>query len=452
MALLALALSSCSGCTSSSDGARDAGRDASAGGQSGGSGGGGSGGAPSGGSGAAPDASTDAGPGEPIWGPPLGTVVGCTFERLLNPAEVQVFTWKACAGGAQGCEQATFHPSLWVESGGKGVETWLRPGTWVHDDGASTRASLLIGRNKSPIYAIVADESGRALDGYRVSSQASIEWCRDTCTGLWGDRFGMMVERGTEATDADFGLLLSEVGQPQTPLLQQLANPPLGGPQSCPMGTKRWAYWWVPGARIVTIDNSTGADLQVAATSQINGPVWELAFPVSAGDYFLFEQRISDASSVGLRREIMITDGVQDTRVYLSPPAGSDYAAASFADSHVVWQRGVNPTAFNNYEQVEIWSAAFSPDPKQLVPEKLAVSDWKSMAIPGPAGWAHYADVTGDSSLRIWNLLTKQSVSRTFPPDITVWRAFGMTKTHVWTGGREGTNNAGDYLLRFTVE
>lgn len=451
LCLVAALNAGCSGCTSGGDDARDAIADSAADGESGGTGGGGIGGNPSGGVGGGADASPDGSPGEPAWGPALGKLVGCTFARLLNPEQVQVFTWKPCGGGTQHCEQAVFHPSLWVESGGAGVETWLQPGTWVHDGGAG-RASLLIGRNQSPMYMIVTDESGRAIDGYRVSTQASIEWCRDTCTGLWGDRFGIMVERDKGAIEADFGLLLSKVGQQQAPPLQQLATPPIGGPQLCPMGTKRWAYWWVPGARIVTIDNATGGDLQVAAASnELSGPIWDLGFPVSAGDHFLFERSISGASP-GMHREIMITDGVADTRTYLVPPAGSDYAAVSFADTHVVWQKGINPVAPNTYDSVEIWFSKYSPDPQKLVPEKLSESEWKSMAIPGPAGWGHYADFHADSNLRVWNLTTKQSVTRTFPPGITVWRTFGMTKTHVWTGGREGTNNAGDYLLRFTVE
>lgn len=436
-------LAACSGCSKNDErngGAHDAGSDAASGGASGGGGGtSGTGAGGSGGSGLA-----DGGVA-PLWGPPVG-VVGCTFERLQNPAEVRAFTWAPCADTA-GCERAVFDPAFWVEDGGDWVESHLGPSTSIHDDGEATRAVLVVQRHQAPVIVLVTDREGRTLDGYRESNDGT---CMLTCAGISGPRLGIMVERQTGDIEADFGLLLGQVAQAGAPKILQLAKPPLGGPQLCPMGETRWAYWWVPGDRIVTIDNATGSDLKVVATAQINGPVWEMGFPVSAGKHFLFERTVS--SPTGTHREIMITDGVAEPQPLLVPPAGSDYAGAAYANSHVVWARGSTFDAGTGYAKVEIWASPFATEAAKLAPEKLTDSHPGGIAFPWPAGWGHYGELLDGATFRIWDLASKQSVKRSFPNAITVWRTFGMTKTHLWTGGREGKNNKGDHLLRFTVE
>lgn len=439
-------VAACSGCSkngASEAGAQDSGPDAASGGTGGvGGGSSGTGAGGSGGSGL-----TDGGVA-PVWGPPAG-VVGCTFERLQNPAEVRAFTWAAC-DGTPGCERAAFNSRFWAEDGGDWAESYLYPGTWVHDDGGAVRAVLVIANHAAPLYVVVVDGNGNTLDGYRLTDDGT---CRITCAGVSGPRMGIMVERAKGDIEADFGLLLGEVAQAGSPKILKLANPPLGGPQLCPMGESRWAYWWVPGDRIVTVDNTTGSDLKVVATSQINGPVWEMADPVSAGKHFLFTQTVSDATSpTGLHREIMITDGVAQPQPLLVPPAGSDYAGAAFANSHVVWERGSEHVAGTGYGKVEIWASPFATESSGLAPEKLADSSPKGISVPGPAGWGHYGELVDGATTRIWDLSKKQSVKRSFPVAVTVWRTFGMTKTHLWTGGREGKNNKGDHLLRFTVE
>jgi len=159
--------SACSGDTEITD-QPDAGSDSGSGGIGGTTvGGGGNGGTgATGGAGGTGGAATDAGDwgAEPEWQAIPGTAVGCSFERMVNAAEVRMSKWEKCPW-ADGCEQAVFNPKV------VGKDAAFNPTSSVHDDGSQVTVALAFTLFKN--VAVFARDDGMGADAIRPAELAS---------------------------------------------------------------------------------------------------------------------------------------------------------------------------------------------------------------------------------------------------------------------------------------
>jgi hypothetical protein len=113
-----------------------------------------------------PDAVSDGfAPQVPVWEAQPGDVHGCRVDRLANPSQVRVFSWKPCEG-IPGCEFAEADPTI------GGTLSYLHSvamhqgsvvaGVVLHQNGYHNRAVMF------------TDEAGRALDGYRPDPEQTL--------------------------------------------------------------------------------------------------------------------------------------------------------------------------------------------------------------------------------------------------------------------------------------
>lgn len=411
----------------------------------------GSGGTPTtgggaGGGGPAPDAGT----GGAQW---IGTgqSLGCKLQRLATPTALRLFEWEPCADGL-GCERARFSPKVLKDPPTQTTGPRLMAaGTEVHDDGEVTRVTLLVSTVFGPgsvgSHTVwMSDASGQALDGYRFEDSHSE--CKFMHTGLWGARFGLEIWNAGHAPV----WLLSEFAGPDDPLLVDI----LGNHFPAAMGTDRWAYGG--GIRMASKSNRTGDDEHVFA--QFKHPQGEFADGqlhslTSAGARFLFERQAFSPQIGPI--ELYISDGIEEGKPYLSPPPDSNYFNPGFANSHVIWLRGLNQNEVSQkYEKIEVWASPFAVDGSTLAPEKLG--DTEHVHRPtSRAGWGRYVMAYHSSDpdshgVEIWSAKTKTRIVRSTGEYGKVWDFMGITRTHLWLATDTNEDNGGDHMLRYELE
>lgn len=424
------------------DGGADAGNAGVGGGGSGGAGGGAGAMGGSGGNGGSAGSPTDAGEWgpAPVWKGIPGTAVGCTYERMVNAAQVRMFKWQACSWTA-GCEQAVWNTDLF------GQKPTFIHNSMVNDDGVTVRLGLTMWHEHN--MAVVVGADGMGMDGVRVTGGKFD--CRIGATSVWKSRFAVHVQ---DLAVNHFGGIVGEVGNMAVPPVAFTIPdpPPPGGTQGFPLGDSRWLWWWAPVGRLSTVLATDGSDFQMFALAV--GPIVEYDDPITTGPLFLaqeYEQR--DGGHV--QGFITYSDGVSPMKPYLVPPdPNDDYLYPAFANSYVGFMRGVHQNDPNLFDSVEIWATPYSTDPKQLSPEKIGDFPFKS-ASDLVGGWGHLGTITkdppeGSVGVASWTIATKTERTYTLPPDHSPDPFLGVTRTHLWVGG--SANGDDPYLMRFKVE
>jgi hypothetical protein len=200
--------------------------------------------------------------------------------------------------------------------------------------------------------------------------------------------------------------------------------------------------------------NVSGDDEHVFASfdgpDQFNYAEGNLEGLGSMGEYFVYYRRLF--SPFG-NLEIYISDGVQEGTPYLVPPAGSDYFAPAFADTHVIWLRGLNQDLSTQaFEQVEVWASPFSADAASLVPEKIGDTSLEYQTSGVVGGWGRYALRLTKTSADVWNASTHEVVRLDVRAYGSLWHALGLSRNHLYVTTDLDGLNTGDDLLRLRVE
>ncbi len=426
------------------------GKDGGADAGSGGAGGGGAGGSGAyGGTGATGGSGGSAGsPGEagawgpaPVWKAIPGSATGCTYERMVNAAQVRMFKWEPCSWTA-GCEQAAWDTDLF------GQKATFGPDSTVVDDGAVVRVGLTMWREHN--MAIVTSAEGMGLDAVRVTGGKFD--CRIGATSIWKNRFAVHV---ADLPVDHFGGILGEIGNMAVPPVAfTIPDPaPAGATQGFALGDARWLWWWGPAGRLSTVSAQDGSGFQVFAQS--GGSVIEYDHPTTTGQLFL-AQEYQQRDGGHVQGFITYSDGVSPMKPYLVPPdPDDDYLFPAFANSYVGFMKGIHQNDANLFDSVEIWATPYSTDPAQLSPEKIGNFPFTS-ATDLAGGWGHLGTITkdppeGSLGVACWTIATKSEKTYTLPSDHDPIPFLGVTRTHFWVGGR-GQQGDDPYLMRFQVE
>lgn len=368
----------------------------------------------------ATDASSDeAAVPPPDWTPI--TVYGkCKLERLAIPAGHQLFSWTPCEGIA-GCEASTGLPQPTALPTAFGVQR----GGFVSDDGTTTRATVIVDDDSdSTVY--VVDPDGHVLDAYRTPRTAYDDECVVGITGIWGDRFGFVLE---PVGPHDYATIVVEAVTQAGPPASASINAWLDFPMR--MGTKRWAH---ANGSVVSFSNVTGGDQREVYYVAESSLAHNLR---SAGDVFLFEAMHPGVGPT----TIQITDGVSSAQQYLASADGSDYFAPAYAHSYVFFLRGVNwDWQSDTFDRVEIWDSPYSPDPAQLVPEKLADAPSVYWATLYDGGWGRLALVADDGTIEVWDAASRTEQSFTLPAGLDLAEIMGLTRHHLWITAARDTD------------
>jgi len=371
----------------------------------------------------------------PVWGDSLSTSV-CTVQRLANPSELQAFQWVPCEG-IDGCEEAVLNTRVFNS---KNSDLLLMPRGSTSDD-----EQTVVGLPGPP--GILATDSGQVLDGYAVANESAN--CRLLSVSLWRARFGV--------TFADFSAntysgLLGTLGSTEKPIATALAPMTTGGPESDRLGDERWVWDWNLPSRDFSVSAEDASDFR-----QFAGPsdtVVDMGHSVSAGSQFLLDTELADPkqnpslSSFG----IMQSDGVSAPTPYVVPTDGSSTNAIGFAHSYVAWQRGVNASATDVFQTVELWASPYDPDPNKLKPTMITDLGWHHFD-GGYGGYGHYVvpaiDVEKNilTGMVIWNLKTKTKRTYALPSDFKWGYPIGVTQKYFWV-----INRAPHFLRRYLLD
>ena len=371
----------------------------------------------------------------PVWGDSLSTSV-CTVQRLANPSELQAFQWVPCEG-IDGCEEAVLNTRVFNSKSAAGQ--LLLPRGSTSDDGEA-----LVGLPGPP--GILATESGQVLDGYVVANESSN--CRLYSVTLWKARFGLTFGDSSART---YSSLLGTLGSGENPIATALTPMTTGGPEADRLGDERWVWDWNLPSRDFSVSAEDASDFR-----QFAGPsdtVVDMGHSVSAGSQFLLDTELADPkqnpslSSFG----IMQSDGVSAPTPYVVPTDGSSTNAIGFAHSYVAWQRGVNATATDVFQTVELWASPYDPDPNHLSPSLITDLGWHHFSS-GYGGYGHYVVPTVDvatnalTGIAIWNL--EKKTRRVYPlPTEQAHYPIGVTRKYFWMIGV-----VPHLLRRFAVE
>lgn len=359
----------------------------------------------------------------------LGTSGQCKVQRLVDPGPHQLFTWKPCPGIA-GCEISEFGPLP------PDLETdyTISHFTLVSDDGTTTRASVIV-EDALGYVAFVTDAAGRVLEAFRIRDTAQYS---DDCfvtAGLWKSHYGLLTSGDANGT---FGLLYEQLGQGAPPVLEHPA-----GSWMTPMvmGELRWAS----GQGVVsTFSNVTGEDGYQVSYGGLADNVR------AAGSSFLFEVQPDNTGPI----QIEVTNGVVPAKPYLVPPAGSDYFAPAYANSCVMWLRGIDKDpSTDQYASVEIWDSPYSADPAKLAPGKLgdtALDHWTPYYA---GGWGRYAFANHSGAMVAWDVTSGTRQTFALPPGLDVSEIMGLTRHHLWISADDPKNvpNEPDFLIRYAL-
>ncbi len=367
-----------------------------------------------------------------------GSVETCNFERLIEPAGKQIFSWSAC-DGPPGCERATFDPEVLKTGGSWKTLNAIYPLSKVHDDGTSIRISLLIVGYLEPQQVWIVDETGTVLDAYRTFDIG--DDCRLIGTEMWGDRLAILFNVGMTNSLPKQGLLLAAVGQAAPPTMLVLNTDFLVGHLA--MGTTRLGYGF--GGRLATLSNATGSDEHVVM--QLDPFSGGASALTSSGARFLFDRQMFQPPAPS---EIDVTDGIEPATPYLVPPQGSDYFKARWTGSHVAWLRGIDQDIPSGaYGSIEVWSSPFSPNPAELVPQKLGNSTIKYVPGEVVAGWDRFAFRPDIDTVEVWEIPSGTAQEVSAPPNSPWWHLIGLSHSHLWATMDIDGDNAGDELSRF---
>jgi hypothetical protein len=251
-----------------------------------------------------------------------------------------------------------------------------------------------------------------------------------------------------------WGGLLGQLDSQMVSAPFEIVSLPAGAsPQQDAMGATRWLWRWYPD-QLTSMSNVDGTGFTIFA--HISQSLLILDLPVAIGNSFLFsvlEQ--GDAGSVV--EFVGSSDGVATLQPFIVAPQGSWAGSPSYANSHLVWARGINPKDINTFDSVELWASEFSDDPTKLQPYKVDAFLYASMPYEYVGGWGYYATGgLGDGGPRpretvLWNLETKARRSIFLPDDRETFAYPGISRTHLWMVARRSSDMLARYLMRFAL-
>jgi hypothetical protein len=376
--------------------------------------------------------------GKPVWEDLPTQVVGCTVQRLANASSLRLFNWATCAMLPK-CEEAIFHPSLITPT------TILSPLSKVIDDGTGTRVLVDFYTDPTAVSGdLIADEDGQVLAGFRcVNPQCLVG-------GTIGrSRFGIEVTGALDdASIGPMGGLLGSVDHPSD-LVGYVIDPvPVGWPDEVVMGDHRLLRRWYPD-QLGTLSNVDGSGFTIF--TKLSQSILSLDWVSTTGPSFLFD--VIEFGDGGVERYIARSDGVAAPTRFISASPGIWVGASGFANSFLVWQRGLNPQDVNRFDSVELWASPYTEDPAQLAPFKVDDLGGHSL-FPGAAGWGRYAlavpELPTQHTTIVWDLATKTKREITLPPDRYIGSWPGLTRTHLWLLAHETTSTRTP-LMRFQL-
>lgn len=380
----------------------------------------------------------------------IGVLQGlCIVERLKDPSTMPAFTWGPCDWTTDvNCEEAIRNEKL------LNLFQYGQIYAIVHDDGASTKAMFVIANNHYAPISVLTNEDGSTIDAYRSEWEA----CDAAGSNVRGKYFSVsFLSRQSPVP----GGIVGEIGK--GPILFDVSvsgNLAAGTQSADALGNKRWAWWWSQGG-MISFSNEFGGDMKKFVTNNpANGPTYIISNLKSAGDNFLLvEYSLKNNYFVPT---ITISDGIDATKPFMPTDGSTEDATPIFADTHVAWLRGFDPTDLNLYKHVELWASPFSSHPEELKPAKITDFPYPNNNIPfyfTTGGWGRVAHGGGGEKkgttyapgyIDVWDL-TKPSKFRIDMPD-GIWprQLSGLTRTHIWFT-IDKLNNAPKRLFRWKL-
>jgi hypothetical protein len=450
LALLLLTSSALFACTCSSDSSNTPG--------SGGGGDAGPDGSTDAGSDAPPDARPDALPDAiadasgmkvvPEWETMTGKVAGCEIQKLVNSAQLRLFEWEPC-DGIDGCERTKTNKNVFSDAYGAG---WMGTSV-VRDDDGVTRLGLVTGDpTQSSMAVYYATDDGQALGGYRPLGS---DLCVPATAIRGARRATSVVVRPEGKPFLSGGMLDTFDGAP--PVLFDLPSGQMGSPTPEVLGDERWVWDWVMPERLTSVSASDGGDFREIVKVQYDGPLVKVGNLVTTGPLFLFSELFVDQDAGTVTRIIASSDGVAAPEPYLVPSDDSFFLFPGFAGTHVGWIRGIHPTDTNAFERVEMWAAAYSPNPAELQPYMIEALPYGFGAGSYAAAHGKYAAVYPVDSETwtheiIWDLATKAKQVIDIGPNVVVRSHYGLTKEYVWLGTAPPHSAADKWMMRLKLE
>ncbi len=344
---------------------------------------------------------------KPAW--VLSASIGpCDLYALTNPgALAPVFRFEPC-DGVSDCEASPF--LLGELADGVSDYSYMGHNTgW--GAGASTRFGLAFSNaSGAPPFAIVVGPEGQVLAGVRSVARDGVSYCYLPGLTLRGERFASLGGGRTEgkpATDVMFSLF-GEIGattlrvRPFTLSVDTVS-------QGRVLGAKRLAAEMAFANGHFSIGVEDQELIEYAPRKA--PPVVYRGWPVVAGDAFLYPQM--DWVDKHLQYRLMSTDGVEAPKILLDSEPGTGLWSVFFADSHVAFVKGLEPSKTEWLaKSTELWAAAWPPVDGVLAPYKVGeIENTVHMGPDGVGGLGRCAAVIdGDAAhtyFRVWNLATK---------------------------------------------
>lgn len=228
----------------------------------------------------------------------------------------------------------------------------------------------------------------------------------------------------------------------------EISPVPNGIPDELVMGDDRLLRRWSPD-QLGTLSNIDGSGFTIFA--KLSQSIVSIDWVSTTGPSFLFD--VIELGDGGAERYIARSDGVAAPARFISGSPGIWVGASGFANSFLVWQRGINPQDVNRFDSIELWASAYTEDPAQLAPFKVDDLGGHSL-FPGAAGWGRYAlavpELPTQHTTIVWDLATKTKRAITLPPDRYIGSWPGLTRTHLWLLAHETTSTRTP-LMRFAL-
>jgi hypothetical protein len=403
----------------------------------GGTGEGGAGAGASGGSaGNGPDPFADAPEAE--W-EPFGTFGTCEVDRLVEPERHTLFYWKPCEG-IEGCEIAVMNTKVAEVSG---LLNYPGPNSSVTGDGDAFFGLTFPGVQS---YTLFVENDGKLIDGFLNVQIVGEDPCLFGGAPVSGTSYAFVIARSTEAPVIPLGGVIFARDTQQQRGDLAIDDTVTGPPGDWVFGADRLGTTYVFPTRQASLSVLDGSDFRLFATS--TGVITDMSEMITTGPQFLFTALTTETPE----KYIMASDGVEPPVPYIRAEDGSYTGEPSYAHSRIVWQKGISPESVNRFERVELWASEYDPDPEKLEPYKVADLDEPYMPF-SIGGWDHYAnhifDVeTNESTLRIWNVLTRTHRDYSVPEELRrMRRLIGMTPEHLYA-----VADHVEGLMRFEVE
>ncbi len=351
---------------------------------------------------------------QPAW--LLSASIGqCDFYALTNPAALApIFRFEPCEGVSD-CEASPFLLGE-LAAGTSGYD-------YVGDNtgwgaGADVRFGLTFSNGSgAPYFSLAVGPEGQVLTGVRAIARDGVSRCYLGGVTLRRERFAILGGEATEGKSTP-NLTFSLFGEVGATALR--VRPFTLSVDTEPQGTVLGAKRLAAEMAFANGHFSIGAEDQelVEYAPRRAPPVVYRGLPVAADAAFLFPQM--DWVDKHLQYRLMSTDGVEAPKILLDSEPGTGLWSVFFADSHVGFVKGLEPSKTEWLaKSIELWAAPWPPVAGVLAPYKVGeIENTVHMAPSGVGGFGRCAAViAGDAAhsyLRVWNLATKASCTWDF--------------------------------------